>query len=109
MWVTRLATFCPHVVPRKATKTTLFEILVFWEFGHRNTLFGGDRKVHQVKGGHSRFWGALTWLMSEITAVRSAGSASRIPHPHQIPHPHRFPHQPKNFFGTFGFCEKKGT
>ena len=51
MWVTRLATFCPHVVPRKATKTTLFEILVFWEFGHRNTLFGGDRKVHRVKGG----------------------------------------------------------
>ena len=53
MWVTRLATFCPHVVPRKATKTTLFEILVFWEFGHRNTLFGGDRKVHQVKGAFS--------------------------------------------------------
>ena len=77
MWVTRLATFCPHVVPRKATKTTLFEILVFWEFGHRNTLFGGDRKVHQVKGRHSRFWGALTCLMSEITSLGrlSAGNS----------------------------------
>ena len=77
MWVTRLATFCPHVVPRKATKTTLFEILVFWEFGHRNTLFGGDRKVHRVKGGHSRFWGALTCLMSEITSFGrlSAGNS----------------------------------
>ena len=77
MWVTRLATFCPHVVPRKATKTTLFKILVFWEFGHRNTLFDGDRKVHQVKGGHSRFWGALTCLMSEITSFGrlSAGNS----------------------------------